>query len=198
MLCGDQDMLYTYLDEHTTVYWPAVHRVGRVRDVSGRDRTASLDTAPSARVGFLIIRTREETILAHSRSAIKRWRQSLERRARNRSTKGRTRTLLTKALFAVEDDPNTAEAAVREAISALDRAAQDGVIHSNAAARSKSRLLKRFNLAMAGIVAAAAAAPPPAAPETAPEAPARRTRRPRTTETSEAPKTPRPRTRKTT
>jgi small subunit ribosomal protein S20 len=114
--------------------------------------------------------------LAHSRSALKRWRQSLERRDRNRSTKSRTRTLLTRALNAIDADPASAEAAVREAVSALDRAAQKGVIHANAAARGKSRLLKRFNLATANAVAAAAASPaaPAAEAEDAPETPARR------------------------
>ncbi len=111
--------------------------------------------------------------MAHSRSAIKRWRQSLERRARNRSVKSRTRTLLNRALISVDGATNDAEEAVRAAVSALDRAAQKGVIHANAAARSKARLLKRFNLAVASRVAAAAAAPPAA--ESPP--PARRSRR---------------------
>jgi small subunit ribosomal protein S20 len=96
--------------------------------------------------------------LAHSKSAIKRWRQSLVRRDRNRSVKSRTRTRLTRAIAAIQDDASTAEEAVRAAISALDRAAQKGIIHTNAAARSKSRLLKRFNLATASNVAAAAGA----------------------------------------
>jgi small subunit ribosomal protein S20 len=95
--------------------------------------------------------------LAHSKSALKRWRQSLARRDRNRSVKSRTRTVLNRALVAIGDDAATAERAVRDAISALDRAAQKGVVHVNAAARAKSRLLKRFNLATAGAVAAAAA-----------------------------------------
>jgi small subunit ribosomal protein S20 len=96
--------------------------------------------------------------LAHSKSALKRWRQSIERRDRNRAVKSRTRTLLTKALASIDDDAAAAEDAVRGAISALDKAAQKGVIHANAAARSKSRLLKRLNLAVASAVAAAASA----------------------------------------
>ena len=95
--------------------------------------------------------------MAHSKSALKRWRQSLARRDRNRSVKSRTRTILNRAVAAIGDDAATAEEAVRDAISALDKAAQKGVIHVNAAARGKSRLLKRFNLATAGAVAAAAA-----------------------------------------
>jgi small subunit ribosomal protein S20 len=111
--------------------------------------------------------------LAHSKSALKRWRQSLARRDRNRSVKSQTRTLLNKAIVAIESDPANAEPAVRAAVSALDRAAQKKVIHDNAASRGKSRLLKRYNLATATAVAAAAGS----AAETAEEKkPARRGR----------------------
>ena len=103
--------------------------------------------------------------MAHSRSALKRWRQSIARRDRNRAGKGRTRTLLNKALSGIGNDAAAAEADVKAAISALDKAAQKGIIHRNAASRSKSRLLKRYNLAQASAVAAAASAPP--APPTA-------------------------------
>ncbi len=106
--------------------------------------------------------------MAHSKSALKRWRQSLVRRDRNRSIKSKTRTTLTRALASISDDATTAEEAVREAVSALDKAAQQGIIHKNAAARSKSRLLKRFNLATASNVAAAAGAAPEAKAEEKP------------------------------
>ena len=99
--------------------------------------------------------------MANSKSALKRWRQSLAARDRNRSIKSRTRTALGKALAAIQDDASTAEEAVREAVSALDKAAQAGVIHDNAAARGKSRLLKRYNLATANRVMAAAVAEQP-------------------------------------
>ena len=132
--------------------------------------------------------------MAHSKSALKRWRQSIEARDRNRSVKSRTRTLLTKAIGAISDDAISAEAAVREAISGLDKAAQKGVIHANAAARSKARLLKRFNLAQAGAVAAAASAAA-AAPEKKP--PVRRATRARAAST-DAPKTTTRTTRKKT
>jgi small subunit ribosomal protein S20 len=98
--------------------------------------------------------------LANSKSSLKRWRQSLARRDRNRSIKSQTRTALGKAIAAIQDDATTAEAAVRAGVSALDRAAQNGVIHANAAARGKSRLLKRYNLAVANSVMSAAAAAP--------------------------------------
>jgi small subunit ribosomal protein S20 len=145
--------------------------------------------------------------LAHSRSALKRWRQSIERRDRNRSTKSKTRTLITRALTAIGGDPSEAEEAVRAAVSALDSAAQKGVIHANAAARGKSRLLKRFNLAQAESVAAGAAAAPAAEAEkpaprgrraAEPKAPAPRSTRGKAAEKPAAEKAPpRPRTRKT-
>jgi small subunit ribosomal protein S20 len=113
--------------------------------------------------------------LAHSKSALKRWRQSLARRDRNRSVKSQTRTLLNKAVVAIETDAASAEEAVREAVQALDRAAQKKVIHLNAAARGKSRLLKRYNLATASAVAAAAGAAPAAEEAPAKKPAARRT-----------------------
>lgn len=111
--------------------------------------------------------------MAHSKSALKRWRQSLERRERNRSVKSRIRTFLNRANAGIESDPANAEPAVREAVSALDAAAQKGVIHANAAARAKSRLLKRYNLSVASSVAAAAGS---AATEEPEQKPARRRR----------------------
>jgi small subunit ribosomal protein S20 len=112
-------------------------------------------------------------------SASKRLRQSLKRRQRNRAVKSRTRTLVGKAITLIGDDIGTAEEAVKAAISGLDRAAQKGVIHPNAAARSKSRLLKRFNLAQASAVARAATTGRPAAATEEKPAPRRRVAAPK-------------------
>jgi len=103
--------------------------------------------------------------LAHSRSAEKRYRQSLDRQARNRSVRSGTRTHVSKALALIKAGPlPEAEAAVREAMSVLDQAQKKGVIHANNAARRKSRLMARYNLALAAAAVAQAeirAAPPP-------------------------------------
>lgn len=108
--------------------------------------------------------------MAHSKSALKRWRQSLKRRDRNRAGKGRTRTILNRALTAVASDASSAEEAVKSALSALDKAAQKGIIHKNAASRSKSRLLKRYNFAVAEAVVSAASAPADTEAKPAPRA----------------------------
>ena len=44
-----------------------------------------------------------------------------------------------------DGEPEAAREAVRLALSNLDRAAKKGVIHANAAARRKSRLVLKYN-----------------------------------------------------
>jgi small subunit ribosomal protein S20 len=86
--------------------------------------------------------------LAHTRSAKKLIRIIGERRSRNRSINRGVKTQIAKAeklILAKEAEP--AKDAVKQATIALDRAAQKGVLHSNNAARRKSRLMKRFNTA---------------------------------------------------
>lgn len=99
--------------------------------------------------------------MAHSRSAEKRYRQSLKRRDRNRSVRSVARTQITKARSLIEAGTlPEAEAAVREAASVLDRAQKKGVIHTRNAARRKSRLTARYNAALAAAVPEVEAPPP--------------------------------------
>ena len=50
-----------------------------------------------------------------------------------------------KARLAIENgDVDSARAATMQAVSALDRAAQKGVLHDNNAARRKGRLMKQL------------------------------------------------------
>lgn len=83
--------------------------------------------------------------MANIKSQIKRNKQNEKRRLRNRLFAGRARTTVRKAKTAIEGGSlETAQLATREAISALDRAAEKGIIHKNNAARRKSRLMKRL------------------------------------------------------
>jgi len=86
--------------------------------------------------------------LANTQSAIKRIRRSERRRIINQVHRSRARTYVkrTRMLIAA-GQIEEAEAAAREAVSSLDKAAQKGIIHKNKAARSKSRLLKRLSQA---------------------------------------------------
>ncbi|NLD44235.1 MAG: 30S ribosomal protein S20 [Chloroflexi bacterium] len=84
--------------------------------------------------------------MANLKSSIKRARQNIKRRARNRVVISRSRTAMSKATRAIAaGDPEEARAAVLAAISQVDRAASKGVIHPNKAARRKSRLMAKLN-----------------------------------------------------
>lgn len=84
--------------------------------------------------------------MAHSLSAKKRIRQNAKRRMQNRSKrstlKSQTRAY-NEALTA--GDSTKAASSFREVCKKLDREANHGLIHRNAAARRKSRLAKRLN-----------------------------------------------------
>jgi small subunit ribosomal protein S20 len=85
-----------------------------------------------------------------TRSAQKAHRQSVRRHLRNRAIKSATKTAVKQANAAIlSHDINAARTAVRAAIIALDKAAQKGILHGNNAARHKSRLLIKYNAAVA-------------------------------------------------
>ena len=84
--------------------------------------------------------------MANKKSAIKRLRSMDRRRLRNRTYKGGARTAVRKARHLIEQGHvEEAREAVRVAVSALDKAAEKGIIHKNNAARRKSRLMQQFN-----------------------------------------------------
>ena len=83
--------------------------------------------------------------MANIKSAIKRNKQNEKRRVRNRVYRGTARTFVARARVAIAgSDAEAAKKATLVAISALDKAAQKGVIHKNNAARRKSRLMKHL------------------------------------------------------
>ena len=86
--------------------------------------------------------------VANTKSAIKRIRSSARKRKTNQVYRSRARTFVrkTRNLIAAGDLAE-AEVMVHKAASALDKAAQKGVIHQNNAARRKSRLMRQLNQA---------------------------------------------------
>ncbi len=85
-----------------------------------------------------------------SKSAQKQVRVGERRRLRNKSVKSLTKTNITKAeKLILSGEFELAQKAVVTAISSLDKAAEKGIIHPNNAARRKSRLLKKLNVALA-------------------------------------------------
>ncbi len=84
--------------------------------------------------------------MARSASGLKRHRQSLRRRERNRARQTVARSSVRQAREQIETGTQEeAQAAVRVATSILDRAARRRVIHPNTAARRKSRLMRQLN-----------------------------------------------------
>jgi len=79
--------------------------------------------------------------LANSAQAIKRARQAENRRQRNASQRSTMRTSIKKVIAAINaGDREAASQAYAAAVPVIDSAAGKGLIHTNKAARHKSRL----------------------------------------------------------
>lgn len=79
--------------------------------------------------------------MANIASAKKRARQADARNKHNASQRSMMRTFMKKVITAIEaNDKAAATEALKAAVPHLDRAANNGLIHKNKAARHKSRL----------------------------------------------------------
>ncbi|NLD78155.1 MAG: 30S ribosomal protein S20 [Acidimicrobiales bacterium] len=87
--------------------------------------------------------------MANIKSQIKRNRQNEKRRVANKTVRSELRTRVKNALAAADEGAENLDAASSIAMKRIDKAANKGVIHKNAAARRKSRLAKRINAASA-------------------------------------------------
>jgi small subunit ribosomal protein S20 len=79
------------------------------------------------------------------KSAIKRVKTNEAKNAQNVTVKSSMRTAVKKAEAAAQNNDDNAKELVAQAVKHLDKAAQKGLIHRNAADRSKSRLMKKVN-----------------------------------------------------
>jgi small subunit ribosomal protein S20 len=88
--------------------------------------------------------------LANTKSAIKNIRSSERKRRINQVHRSKVRTYIKKTRKLIATGQlDEAEVAIQQAVSALDKAAQKGIIHKNNAARRKARLMKQLNQAKA-------------------------------------------------
>jgi small subunit ribosomal protein S20 len=85
--------------------------------------------------------------VANIKSQIKRNRQNEQRRVRNKAVRSELKTRVKRAVALAPEGGDASVEATRLAIKRLDKAAAKGVIHKNAAARRKSRLMKRISAA---------------------------------------------------
>lgn len=88
--------------------------------------------------------------MANTKSALKMIRVAERRRARNAPVRSQVKTMVKRARTDIDGGRiEEAQADVRSAVSALDKAANKGIIHKNNAARRKSRLMKKLAKATA-------------------------------------------------
>ena len=85
--------------------------------------------------------------MANIKSQIKRNRQNLVRQERNKAVRSELKTRTRSAVTAADTGADDADEHLRAAIKRIDSAAAKGVIHRNAAARRKSRLMTRVQQA---------------------------------------------------
>ena len=83
--------------------------------------------------------------MANIKSQIKRNRQTIVRTERNKAVRSELKTRTKNASVAATEGAENAAELVRAAQKRIDSAASKGVIHKNAAARRKSRLVKKLN-----------------------------------------------------
>ena len=89
--------------------------------------------------------------MANHKSALKKNRQDMVRRLRNRHHRARMRTQIKRFRKLLEaGDAASARGMLQETLSLVDRTARHGVIHKNAAARTKSRLTRAVARVEAG------------------------------------------------
>jgi small subunit ribosomal protein S20 len=87
--------------------------------------------------------TRQD-VVANIKSQIKRNRQNEKRHARNKAVRSELKSRTKTARAAIDAGAEDAADLTRAAAKRIDSAASKGVIHKNAAARRKSRLMRRL------------------------------------------------------
>jgi len=88
--------------------------------------------------------------MANCKSALKRLRQNIKRRARNRYWKSTMRTAIKKVRKSVsERNLDAAKGNLQAAVKMIGHVASKGVIHKNTASRYISRLMKLVHQAQA-------------------------------------------------
>ncbi|HOK56293.1 MAG TPA: 30S ribosomal protein S20 [bacterium] len=76
------------------------------------------------------------------RSVLKRQRQEIKRRLRNKMINSKIKTLIKKTKEAVLNNNPEFENILKETIKEIDKAIAKGIIHKKTGARKKSRLMK--------------------------------------------------------
>ncbi|MDR1038229.1 MAG: 30S ribosomal protein S20 [Deltaproteobacteria bacterium] len=95
--------------------------------------------------------------MANHKSALKRNRQSLVRKARNGINKTKVSTAFKKVRAAIASSPQDAPELLKKAASTIAKAASKGTLHKRTAARRISRLSRQVHVATRDLAETAAA-----------------------------------------
>ncbi len=88
--------------------------------------------------------------MAKHPSAVKRHKQSLKRRARNRHVRSSVKSITKDVRLEIAEGGEKSAELLREAASVIARAGSKGVLHKKTASRKVSRLAKAVHKAQAG------------------------------------------------
>jgi small subunit ribosomal protein S20 len=83
--------------------------------------------------------------MANIKAAIKYIRKSRKNRLRNLKVKSNIKKLIKETQKLIIQKSKDAKTTIIKAISAIDKAVENGIMHKNTAARKKSRLMKKLN-----------------------------------------------------
>jgi small subunit ribosomal protein S20 len=83
--------------------------------------------------------------VANHKSALKRARQNVVRRARNKAVRTRVKNAVKDVRQAAAENGDAVQDKLKQAKSVIDKAATKGVIHKRTAARKVSRLSRMIN-----------------------------------------------------
>ncbi|GLI53335.1 30S ribosomal protein S20 [Thermodesulfovibrio yellowstonii] len=90
--------------------------------------------------------TKRSTVKKRSKSVLKRIRQDVKRRLRNQAWKTKIKTCIKKVEETIaQNNKDSIQAVLNEAIKVISKAASKGIIHKNTASRKISRLTKKAN-----------------------------------------------------
>jgi len=85
--------------------------------------------------------------MPNTKSAKKELRKSIKRKIHNKKIKDNVKNLIKKSFKAIQAKDEKAKELVAQALKALDKAAQKGIIKKNTCDRQKSKLHQGFNKA---------------------------------------------------
>lgn len=90
--------------------------------------------------------TKRSTVKKRSKSVLKRIRQDAKRSLRNQAWRTKIKTYVKKVEEAIaQNNKDSIQAVLKEAIKVINKAASKGIIHKNTASRKISRLTQKAN-----------------------------------------------------